>query len=59
MNARAIVDQAGATVAEGTQYIGTSTGSYYFTGPAEKVSPSDVPYPPAGSAAGQATTGYG
>jgi hypothetical protein len=48
LNARAIVDQAGGTVAEGTEYLGASTGTYYFTGPADKVSPDDLPYPPVG-----------
>jgi hypothetical protein len=48
MNASAIVDQAGGTVAEGTEYLGASSGTYDFTGPADKVSPGDVPYPPSG-----------
>jgi hypothetical protein len=59
MNARAIVDQAGGTVAEGTEYLGASSGTYYFTGPADKVSPSDVPYPPAGGGQCGWTSEYG
>lgn len=59
MNARAIVDQAGGTVAEGTEYMGASTGTYYFTGVADKVSPSDVPNPPEGGGQCGWTSDYG
>lgn len=59
MNARAIVDQSGGTVAEGTEYLGASSGTYYFTGPADKVSPGDVPAPPAGGGQCGWTSDYG
>jgi hypothetical protein len=59
MNARAVVDQAGGTVADGAEYLGASTGSYEFTGVADKVSPGDVPNPPTGGGQCGWTSDYG
>lgn len=59
MNARAIVDQAGGTVASGTEYLGASSGTYYFTGLADKVSPGDLPNPPSGTGQCGWTSDYG
>jgi len=59
VNARAIVDQAGGTVASGTEYLGASSGTYYFTGLADKVSPGDLPNPPSGTGQCGWTSDYG